>query len=600
MNLDSSDIIDQTSAPRKRQEPRIGALSLLLASVLLLIIGRGGYLQIVKGSEYRSRAEHNRVESIVLPAPRGVLYDKNKVQLVENISSTDVVFDPSYLPAPDSEAHVIDRIIELMPDIAPEAIQAALMRSRATQQETLLAKAIDHDTVLRIENAQGDIPGVKLASSLVRKYPFGEMFAHVLGYTSSVTAEELASDDTLIATDTTGKQGIEREYDKALRGQHGITYREVTASGKQKTDLGEKPPIAGQDITLTIDSSLQKFIYGLFSEKDAKKETEHPVRGAAIVMRAQDGAVISMVSYPSFDPNSFSQPSLRMHTTDIFSNPLNPLFNRAIDGTYPSGSTIKPFLAAGALQEGIITPNTTIYSTGGISVGPWRFADWKSGGHGITDVRKALAESVNTFFYMVSGGIESYPGLGVEKSISYLRAFQWGDRTGIDLPSEAPGFLPTPEWKLKATGQPWYIGDTYHLGIGQGDVLATPLQVAASTAAIANGGTWHQPHVTGTSAKEHNVGIAISNIRVVQEGMRQAITEGSARSLSSLPFPIAGKTGTAQIGGTEDTHAWFTSFGPYEQPSYVVTILLERGGAGDVDAVPLAKEIWQWLGENPD
>ncbi len=599
MHEDSSDIIDHITPRRKAQRPRMGVLPLLLASVLALILGRGGYLQIVQGKEFRERAEHNRVETVSIPAPRGVIYDRANVQLVENISSTDIVFDPVYLPAAEHEAHLVDRIMELLPDLPPETITNALARSRKTQQQVLLAKAIDHDTVLRIEQASADLPGVRLVSSLVRKYPLGQPLAHVLGYTSSVTAEELAKDSTLIATDTTGKQGIEQEYDKALRGQHGMMYREVTASGQQKADLGEKPPIPGQDITLTIDSSLQTFAYGLFSEKDAKSESSKPVRGAAIVLRAKDSAVLSMVSYPSFDPNAFSQPSLRTQTTDIFSNPLNPLFNRAADGTYPSGSTIKPFLAAGALQEGVITPNTTIYSTGGISVGPWHFADWKSGGHGITDVRKALAESVNTFFYMVAGGIDSYNGLGVEKSISVLQQFGWNERTGIDLPSEAAGFLPTPEWKLKATGQPWYIGDTYHLGIGQGNVLVTPLQVAAATAAIANGGTWHQPRLSGTSSKEHPVGIAPANIRVVQEGMRQAVTDGSARSLNSLPFPIAGKTGTAQIGGTEDTHAWFTSFGPYENPEYVVTILLERGGAGDVDAVPIAKEIWQWLSENP-
>lgn len=599
MHVDSSEIIDRVTAPRKKQKPRITLLPFLLGAVLLLIASRGGYLQIIQGGEFRAQAEYNRVNNVVLPAPRGIVYDKHQLQLVENISSTDVVFDPAYLPTQENETHLLDRIMELMPELSPDTIKEALARSRKTQRETLLVKAIDHDSVLRIEQAQADIPGVKLASSLVRKYPFGEPLAHILGYTSSVSAEELASDITLIATDTTGKQGVEQEYDKALRGQHGTTYREVTASGKEKTDLGEKPPIPGQDITLTVDSALQKFIYGLFSEKDSKKEDDR-LRGAAIVLDARNGAVISMVSYPSFDPNSFSQPSLRKQTANIFSNPLNPLFNRAADGTYPSGSTIKPFLAAGALEQGIITPNTTIYSTGGITVGPWQFADWKAGGHGITDVRKALAESVNTFFYMVSGGIDSYTGLGVGKSVSILRNFGWGERTGIDLPSEAAGFLPTPEWKLKTTGQPWYIGDTYHLGIGQGDVLVTPLQIAAATVSIANGGTWYQPHLSGESVKQHGTGVSSENILVIQEGMRQAVTEGSARSLNALVFPIAGKTGTAQIGGTEKTHAWFTSFGPYENPEYVVTILLEQGGAGDIDAVPLAQEIWQWIAENPN
>lgn len=601
MNLDSTELIDHVTKKKTPTEHRrFGVLSGVLFCVMLLILGRGIYLQIVMGSTFRTKAENNRVDAIILPAPRGILYDKNHVQLTENISSTDLVFDPRTLPTLEHESYLLDRLVELVPSLKPDDIRSALSRTRTTQRETLLLKAIDHDSVLKIEQAQSQVPGVKLVSSLVRKYPFREALAHVLGYTSPVTAEEMSKDDSLVATDTTGKGGIEQQYDTALRGQHGTTYTEVTASGQQKTDLGEKPATPGQDITLTIDSSLQQFIYGLFSERDAKAKEQNadPVQGSAIVLDPKTGAILALVSYPSFDPNIFSQPSLRRNAESIFEASLQPLFNRAVDGMYPSGSTIKPFLAAGALQEGIITPQTTVRSTGAITVGPWRFADWKAGGHGITDVKKALAESVNTFFYMLAGGLDTHPGLGVDKATTYLKEFGWDAKTGIDLPSEAPGFLPSPEWKLKATGQPWYIGDTYHLGIGQGDVLATPLQVAVSTAAVANTDGWYQPHVIEGSAKKHLIGISAQNIRVVQEGMRQAVTEGSARSLSTLSIPVAGKTGTAQIGGTEKTHAWFTSFGPYDNPEIVVTILLEKGGAGDVDAVPVAKEVWQWLAEH--
>ncbi len=601
MNLDSSELIHTVNTKGPTHEHRrFEILKAILLCVMALILGRGAYLQIIKGDGFRSRAENNRVDTLVLIAPRGVIYDKNHVQLTENISSTDLVLDPSTLPAREDEGYLLDHLTQLVPGLSPQSVQEALDRTRKTQRETLLMKAMDHDTVLKIEQAKNEVPGAMLASSLVRKYPFREALAHVLGYTSSVTADEIAKDDSLIATDTTGKEGIEQKYDTALRGQHGLAYTEVTASGREKTDLGEKPAIAGQDITLTIDSKLQQFIYGLFSEREAKAKEQHKdaVQGSAIVMNPKTGAILALLSYPSFDPNIFSQPSLRVHAETIFENSLHPLFNRAVDGTYPSGSTIKPFLAAGALEEGVITENTTVLSTGGIAVGPWRFADWKAGGHGITDVKKALAESVNTFFYMVAGGLDAKSGLGVEKSTKYLKEFGWDEKTGIDLPSEAPGFLPSPEWKLKTTGQPWYIGDTYHFGIGQGDVLATPLQVAIGTAAVANTTSWFEPHLIEGSAKQHKLTISPANMRVVQEGMRQAVTEGSARSLLDLPIPIAGKTGTAQIGGSEKTHAWFTSFGPYNSPDFVVTILLEQGGAGDADAVPFAREIWQWLAEN--
>lgn len=598
-----SELIDHATHKKEyKAHRRFGIMYVVLFFVMALILSRGAYLQVVLGNEYREKAEKNRIDNVVLAAPRGIIYDKNHIQLTENISSTDLVFSPKTLPSRENETYLIERLAQLIPHIPASEFQEALDRTRRIRQDVLVAKAIDHETVLQIEQASAEIPGATLVSSLVRKYPFGESLAHVLGYTSPVSATEIEADATLIAIDTTGKQGIEKKYDTALRGQHGFTYTEVTASGKGTTDLGKKLATAGQDLTLTVDVELQQFIYGLFSDRDAKSKEKNldPVQGSAIVLDPKTGAIRALVSYPSFDPNMFSQPSQRSRSAEAFSNPLNPLFNRAVDGTYPSGSTIKPFLAAGALQEGVITENTTIRSTGAITIGPWRFADWKAGGHGITDVKKALAESVNTFFYMVAGGLDANKGLGVLKATEYLREFGWDDKTGIDLPTESAGFLPSPEWKQQTTGQPWYIGDTYHLGIGQGDTLATPLQIAVGTSAVANGDAWFQPHLVDGPAKKHELSISPNNIRIVQQGMRQAVTEGSARSLSALPMPIAGKTGTAQIGGTDKTHAWFTSYGPYENPEAVVTVLLEKGGAGDVDAVPFAQEIWQWISENQE
>ncbi|OGY34019.1 MAG: penicillin-binding protein 2, partial [Candidatus Andersenbacteria bacterium RIFCSPHIGHO2_02_FULL_45_11] len=573
MNIDLSELIEQQGSRTGQGQRRLNILSIVLCVTMTAIVGRGAYLQVLQGSSFRARAEHNRLESTLVPAPRGIIYDMHHLALVENISSTDLVITPSELPLREHEDGILDRLAGILTDTPPEEIQAAITKARTTRQNTLLSKAISHDTVLEIEKAERELPGVHLASSLVRKYPYAESLAHVLGYTSPVTAEELDEHTTLVVTDTTGKQGIEKTYDTSLRGQHGFTSTEVNASGNQKTDLGTKAAVPGEDLTLTIHADLQKFIYGLFSEANEKRNKirKDPIKGVAIVLDVNSGAVRSLISYPSYDSNTFSQPSLRSQTAKIFQEVGNPLFNRATDGMYPSGSTIKPFLAAAALQEGVITPQTTVRSTGGIKVGPWSFGDWKTGGHGVTDVRKALAESVNTFFYMIAGGLDGTAGLGVDKATQYLRTFGWGANTGIDLPSEASGFLPSPQWKLKATGQPWYIGDTYHLGIGQGDVLATPLQVASATGAIAQGEYLYQPHLIEGSITKRKISIRPEYVRVVQEGMRLAVNDGSARSLATLSMPIAGKTGTAQIGGTEKTHAWFTSFGPYEKPEYVVT-----------------------------
>ena len=439
----------------------------------------------------------------------------------------------------------------------------------------------------------------------MRSYPKGRLTAHVLGYTGAVSSSDLAKHPELLITDIIGKIGLEQSYDKELRGQYGVSYEEVNAEGKSLQSLRRKDPIAGQELHLTLDISLQEYIYTKLEERAEVESDKPPLAGAVVVMDPRSGAVRALVSYPTFDSNLFSRPNQAEAASKLFKDEREPLFNRAIKGTYVPGSTIKPLLAAGALQEGIITRSSTILSTGGLNIGEWNFPDWRSGGHGTTNVTKAIAESVNTFFYSITGGYESQKGLGPETATDYLKEFGWSSKTGIDLPGEATGFLPSPEWKLAAKGERWYLGDTYHLGIGQGDVLVTPLQVATATASIANQGMLPQPFIvrslrwpdgemSSVEVAARQLKFSSQHLRTVAEGMRQAVTDGSARALATLSIPLAGKTGTAQIGGSDDTHAWFTSYGPYEAPELVVTVLLERGGAGDKDAVPLARDIWQW------
>lgn len=555
---------------------------LLLSLVVGLLIGRSFWLQVMHGASLRERAEHNRVYRIITEAPRGIIYDPTGLPLVSNVPATDLVFDPRSLPPREGESFLIDNILRLVPALQPDQVRSALEKCRTSGQVVPIARALDHAMVLTLEEQQENVRGTQLVSSLVRNYESGYALAHILGYTG--------------LSEKTGKQGLEKTYDASLRGTPGVTYQEVNASGKLQTQLGSSASVPGQDMTITIDYELQKFIYGLFSEREHKHPDERTA-GAAIVLDPRSGEVVAAVSYPSFDPNAFSQPRHQDEVAAYLADPRQPLFNRAADGMYPSGSTIKPFLAAAALQEGIITPQTTVVSTGGITVGPWTFPDWKSGGHGITNVTKALAESVNTFFYAITGGYDNQPGLGVQRATAYLAKFGWGKPTGIDLPSEAAGFLPSPSWKLATTGEPWYIGDTYHLGIGQGDILVTPLQLATATAALADGHSLRQPHFSQQPTASHskNLPFSAASIDVVRQGMRQAVTDGSARALAVLPVDIAGKTGTAQIGGTAKTHAWFTGFAPYDHPQFVVTVLLEQAGEGDKEAVPFAKEIWQWL-----
>jgi len=593
-----SNVIDGLHHRPARKNHRFNILYLFLIFIVSVLAIRSFQLQIIRGSNFLLKAEGNRVSLLPLPAPRGLIYDRNHDQLVENIASTDVVFDPTFLPDRDNES----TLLELLPDLlhtAPADIQKALNQARSQQRLTVITKAVPHEVVLELEEQMPHLPGVRLISSSVRKYLHGLAAAHVLGYTSAVTADELSQKKELLSTDQTGKDGLEKIYDSQLRGAPGALYNEINANGRPVATLGQKDATPGQDINLTLNVSLQEFIYDTLKQHYADKHTE---QGAAvIVMEPSTGAIHALVSYPSYDPNAFSQPEQHGALTQFFNNPLQPLFNRTINGLYPPGSTIKPLLAAAALQEGIINEQTTVLSTGGLTIGPWHFPDWKKGGHGVTDLNKAIAESVNTFFYLLSGGDETHHGLGIEKMAYYLKAFNWDNQTGIDLPGEASGFIPSPQWKQKVKKESWYIGDTYHLGIGQGDILATPLQVTLATATIANGGVIHQPYlVQNTKHKSRTLPISASNLDLVRQAMRTTVTDGSGRALGILPLAIAGKTGTAQIGGTEDTHAWFTSFGPFEQPRFVVTVLLERDGGGDEVAVPIAKQIWTWLIEHKE
>lgn len=584
------------------------ALGILIIGLLLT---RSFYLQIVRGATFRSAAEGNRVAARLLTAPRGIIYDVRGEQLVENVASTDVILDPVYIPNPDYESILIEQLPQVITTISGSDVREALHRSRSTQRAVRIATAVDHDTVLEIERLRSRLPGVELASSLVRRYRNGRVTAPFLGYTGYVTGENLDTRPYVVGTDIIGKTGLEQIYDEELHGRHGVSYVEINAEGAAQKLIREEPPIAGADIHLSVDIALQQYITELLATLDEKrrKQGKRGLAGAVVALDPRTGGVRALVSYPSYDANVFSQPNLSDQTANILSDPRQLLFNRAVSGTYPPGSMIKPFIAAAALKENIISRDTTFVSTGGIVVGPWSFPDWKAGGHGVTDVHKAIAESVNTFFYRITGGDADRPGLGLARTRHYLAEFGWGSPTNIDTTNEAPGFLPDEKWKLSVKGEPWYIGDTYHLAIGQGDVLVTPLQIATSTAAIANGGSVYQPALGRALTRSEGEGetiertarrvsISREDLKIVREGMRGTIEEGSGRALADMPVALAGKTGTAQVGGGDDTHAWFTSFGPFESPELVVTVLLEKGGSGDEDAVPVAKDIWQWWVEH--
>lgn len=581
---------------------------IFLSAIFVLICGRIFYLQIIAGSDYRALAEKNRQRIIPIPAERGLIYDRNGAGLTANIPSFSIAVIPQDLPRQESKrAPLIKKLAELSGQ-SENSIRQILQEYGAYSYESIIIQEnIDYDTALKLLIAAADLPGIQIQRGSKRHYE-NYPLAHIIGYIGKLNQTELSNfyQKKYYPSDSIGKTGVEKSYETALRGTFGRRRIEINAKGKEQTALAEEAPTPGQHVKLAIDLEMQKTLEKII--KNSLRASDKK-RAAGIVMNPNNGEILAMVSLPAFDNNDFSGGiSVERYKTYI-EDENKPLFNRAVGGSYPSGSSIKPAIAASALQEGIITPSTSFLSAGGLWVSKWFFPDWQAGGHGNTDVRKALAWSVNTFFYYIGGGYKNFTGLGPDKLKMWLEKFGFSRLSGIDLPGENDGFLPSPDWKQKTKNEQWYIGDTYNFSIGQGDVLVSPLQIANMTVSIANGGKLMEPHVVHSlidpvTKKETEIAprvirenfISIKNLDTVRHGMRDCVTSGSCKRLASLPFSVAGKTGTAQWNSNKQNHAWFTSFAPFNSPEIVVTILIEEGGEGSAISATIAYEFYKWWG----
>ncbi len=582
-----------------------------------IILARVGYLQIFRGAYYLTQAEENRIRLRPIPAERGIIYDRFKRELVENVPNFKIVIAPHDLPrAPVEREEVVDKI-SLMAKIPKDEIRTILEKLKTSGYETISVKEnLDYQTALKLYTANTDIPGVAIESDLKRFYPLVDSgsvsstlsLSHVLGYMSKPSEADRVSlrDKNYELTDFIGKTGLEKTYEQWLRGKLGKKKIEVNAIGKEQSVLATEPPKPGNNLILSLDLEAQNWL-----ERRIKNylTASHQKRAAAIALDPRNGEIIALVSWPAYSNNDFSNGISSTTYEKYAGDPDHPLFNRAIAGSYPPGSTIKLIVGSAALQENLVKTNTFFNSTGGLQVGDHFFKDWRTGGHGLTNITKAIAWSVNTYFFYIGGGYEKFVGLGTDRIARYLRLFNLADKTGIDLPGENTGFIPTREWKRQEKKENWYVGDTYNLSIGQGDLLVTPLQVAIWTAAIANGGTIITPHllqkIDDQQTKEP---IALppfpfrpTTIRpeitsIIRDGMRTCVMEGSCQGLNGLKFAAAGKTGTAQWSTTRPTHAWFTSFAPFNNPQIVVTVLVEEGGEGSVAALPIARDFLAWWG----
>lgn len=503
---------------------RIPLLLIFLTGVTLILLGRLFFLQIIKGSEFRSLADSNRIKEEIVHAPRGIIYDRNGYPLVRNI--------PGFrIRQPDGKIKILSR------------------------EEALVLQA-------------SGIPINDLEIDSLREYLYPEDFAQVLGY--------LGEDG--------GKTGLEKEYQNSLSGKDGKKLIETNAKGGKLRLLGEIKAEPGQDLKTTLDLPLQKKAYEAM--KDVKK-------GVLIVTDPRTGEVLTLVSKPSFDPNLFTIGKKGADVQEILNNKDNPLFNRAISGTYPPGSTFKIITAAAGLETGVISKETEIEDIGILRIGQFSFPNWYFIQYGklegFLDIIGALRRSNDIFFYKVAEMV------GLEKLSVMAKKFGLGNPLGIDLEGEAAGLIPSDAWKIKNINDKWYLGDTYHLGIGQGYLLTTPLQMNAWTSVIANGGTLYQPHLMkaqSAKVKAQNF-LKKETIGLIKEGMKEACSPGGTGwPLFNFSVSVACKTGTAEFGDPQNkTHAWFTVFAPVEEPQITITVLVEEGGEGSNVAAPIAKQI---------
>jgi len=605
--LDSEEKKDKLEKPIESRN--FFFLFFLIIIGLILLWVKIGYLQIIKGEYYSQLAQKNSSKTDWQPAPRGIIYDHKNRPLVYNFSQFNLVIDLLDFKnnSLDQQNEIINRLSEII-NQSPEKILEKI-KTQEDKPIITISKNLSQDKILLLENFIDIWPGVKLQQIIKRKYIDGVDFSHILGYVGLIGPSELKDYPEYYLNEYVGRSGLEQSYEKILHGKPGQEIWQVNALGRRLKKINTQKPIPGLSLVLWIDSTLQKKLTETL-ERILKKI--HKTKAAAIALDPRNGAILALVSLPNFDNNLLTQGLSQEEYQKLSTHPSQPFLNRAISGLYPPGSTIKPLLGAAGLQEEIINPYSTIDCQGELRIpnqyNPkivYRFLDWKK--HGPTNLIKAIAESCDVYFYRLAGGYGQQNGLGVKKIKKYLKLFGLGEKTGIDLPNEKNGLIPDPEWKKQTKKEKWYIGDTYHLGIGQGDLLVTPLQIAVATSVIANEGTLYQPQLVKKiinsqkeTIEEKKPKIIRKNfvkkeyLKIIKKGMRETVLSGSARSLRSLSIPVAGKTGTAQFGPKKETHAWFTCFAPYPNPEIVLTILIEEGGEGSFTAVPVAKEVLEW------
>ena len=611
LHLDEAQVLED-----ERENVNYRVLAGFFLFCILALAFRVSFLQGIKGGEYRALAEGNKLRVQYVLSPRGLITDRTGKVIAANIPSFELDVVTADLPVePQAYQAVLARVSGIVGKSSEElAEDISLMTPNSYQNQPLVLNITKEQALVLISGAAA-LPGFVAEDTAIRDYKDPYVFTHLTGYSAKINAEELAERAGLEypLNDYIGKTGIERQYEEFLHGTAGKKQSEIDAQGNFKKTLAEVPARPGDTVKLNIDYDLQKVLY---ESMRAVMDRRGNDKAAAVATNPQTGEVLALVSMPAFDSNMFARGITQKEYSAIIENPSNPLLNRVVAGTYPPGSTVKPMMAIAALSEGIVDTSTKILDDGLIRVGAYTYYGYERSGLGIMDIYSAIARSSDIYFYTVGGGnpkTSVTEGLGPDRIADYLRKFNLGKTLGIDLPNEKPGLVPDTAWKEAVKKEAWFLGNTYHYAIGQGDLLTTPLQVNSWTATIANGGKVMQPYILnevidskGKVLKRGEPKVLSEGafnaeyIKVAQDAMRQTVTDGSGRSLATLPVAIAGKTGTAQFisGNLTRTHAWFTSYAPAEDPQIAITVLVEDSGGGDTVAVPISKTVYQWWIEN--
>jgi len=596
---------------RRRMEIA-GVVAAILFSLLLL---RSIWLQVIQYDHYHALAENNRISLVPAPPARGVIYDRQGEVLAQNFSAYTLEITPAKAGKLETTINQLSQVVSI--DVGDRKRFKRLLAESKNFESIPIRNKLSEEEVARFTVNRYRFPGVEVKARLFRQYPYGEIFSHVVGYIGRVGQRDLdrleASEQlaNYRGTDYIGKLGIEASYEAWLHGRTGIEKVETDSSGRAVRLLSRTAPVSGHNLYLHIDAKLQQVAEKVFGD----------YRGALVALDPRNGGVLALVSKPGFDPNLFVDGIDSATWRELNDGHERPLINRALRGVYPPGSTIKPFMGLAGLELGIRKPGDTISDPGyfTLSGSSHRYRDWKKDGHGMVDLKRSITISCDTYYYGLAHQ------MGIERMAGFLAQFGFGQKSGVDLDGELSGLLPTPEWKRRRFKQPWWPGETVIAGIGQGYVLATPMQLAVATMAIANNGVVYKPQLIrawrdpssgqlSNSAPQilRRIPLKPEFLRLVKEAMVEVTLPGGTASAAgaNAPYQFAGKTGTAQVVGIRQgekydasrvsarnrDHALFIAFAPADNPKIVVAVMVENGGHGGSTAAPVARKVIDyWL-----